>query len=159
MYPSLENSTTGNAILHKKRLIFNSDEYLGKSKRIGSVAIIILDRCSHTKIWHYFYFVNIRTIFEVCNRAHQERCIRNVTSGATGAFRCLNPISTRGGGQILPNIVEVVPKLSLWLCLCVCCPQDVHSEQYSVLTHWFKSKIRNVLEYKFKPQIPRLFFH
>ena len=40
----------------------------------------------------------------------------------------------------------------------VCCPQDVHSEQYSVLTDWFKSEMRNVLEYKFKPQIFRLFF-
>ena len=39
----------------------------------------------------------------------------------------------------------------------VCCPQDVHSVQYSVLTHWLKSEIRNVLEYEFKPEISRLF--
>ena len=34
----------------------------------------------------------------------------------------------------------------------------MHSEQYSVLTHWFKSEIGNVLENKFKPQIFHLLF-
>ena len=39
------------------------------------------------------------------------------------------------------------------------CPQNVHSVQYSVLTHWFKSEIRNILEYKFKPENFVSFFH